>query len=212
VHGRAFLFTDSYETATAASRVGWTPKVLDSPYLDMGHDAAKYGDPAIVVPMLSHKWFKTHPAEVLPTADISIWIDGSMEIVAPDFFELCLEALDSDDWACMPHPARTCIYPEASYSATLTWRYDAPSINAQAEHYSHFHPANWGLIATGFNVRRHTPAVLELADEWWTENVQWSHQDQLSLPVLMKLYSEQGKVRFNYALPWHQWLTHYPHG
>lgn len=212
LEGHARLLTDSIATAHEAERMGWEPEVVRSPYLDMEHDATQYGDPGIVVPMLSHKYWKCHPGEAMADYDISIWVDGSMEVVTDDFIGKCLAALGGDDWSCMPHPARTCIYPEASYSATLTWRYDARSINAQAEHYSHFHPAHWGLIATGFCVRRHTTGVLDLSHEWWVENTQWSHQDQLSLPVLMKMYSDAGKVRYNYGLPWHQWLVHHAHG
>lgn len=202
----AFLFTDSDVTAAEAVHAGWQARVVPH------HFESPNGDPEIVVPMLNHKFWKTHPHVALPGTEISIWMDGSMEIVVDSFVDNCLAALALDDWACMPHPARTCIYPEADYSATLTWRYDAPSIQAQAKFYSQFHPANWGLIATGFCVRRHTPQVLDLSEEWWHEIVTRNHQDQISLPVLMKLFVDAGKVRFNYNLPWHQWLTHWPHG
>jgi hypothetical protein len=126
-----------------------------------------------------------------------------MEINVDGYVNRCLQALGTDDWSCVRHPARTCIYPEAQFSATLTWRYDAESIQRQARFYASFHPANWGLIATGANVRRHTPNVLELCDQWWIENLNWSHQDQLSLPVLLRLAED--KVKFNYNLPWFQW-------
>lgn len=205
----AYMFTESWDTARLARDAGWCPLVADSPYLDEGHHAADYGNPAIVVPMLSHKWYKTHPIASLPEFDISIWIDGSMEIVAEDFVEKCLEALGEDDWAMMRHPSRSCIYPEAEYSATLTFRYDAPSIEAQAAHYKAFYPANRGLIATGFNVRRHTPEVAELGELWWHEVLNWSHQDQISLPVLLWIKEE---LKWNTNLPWHEWLIHHPHG
>jgi len=160
--------------------------------------------------MLNHKYWKTHPEHALPEHDISIWVDGSMEIVVDRFVDKCLAALGDDDWACMRHPARNCIYPEAEYSATLTWRYDAPSILAQAEFYKAFHPRDWGLIATGFCVRRHNRYVTALCRDWWHEIVHRNHQDQISLPVLMRIH--QDHVRMNYNLPWHEWLYHYEHG
>lgn len=205
----AYLFTESWDTARLARESGWCPMVVDSPYLDEEHVASAYGDPEIVVPMLSHKWYKTHPQRSLPDYDVSIWIDGSMEILADRFVERCLGALGEDDWAMMKHPSRSCIYPEAEYSATLTWRYDPPSIEAQAAHYKNFFPAGQGLIATGFNVRRHTPAVIELGELWWQEILNWSHQDQISLPVLLWLKEE---LKWNTNLPWHEWLIHHPHG
>ena len=206
----AVLFTDSEQTAEMAQAAGWCPRLMTSPYDDLGHDAAAYGDPGIVVPMLRHKWFKTHPLDAMSGYDVSIWIDGSMQVTRDDFVDLCLTALGDDDWAMMTHPSRDCIYPEADYSATLTWRYDAASINAQSAHYRAFHPAGTGLIATGFNVRRHTDIVEHLGRQWWYDITRWSHQDQISLPVLLHLIGND--LRWNTNLPWHQWLTHWPHG
>lgn len=195
------MYTDSEKTAEQAQAVGWRTSIIKH------YIATVKGSPAITAPMLAHKFFKCHPHKALPGCEISIWIDGSMEITVDDYVERCLLALGSDDWACVRHPARQCIYPEAAFSATLTWRYDKAAILAQAEFYRTFHPPNWGLIATGANVRRHTSDVIELCHNWWIENLQWSHQDQLSLPVLLRL--AEGKVKFNYNLPWHSdWILH----
>lgn len=190
------LYTDSVVTAMEAAKLGWSAQLYPH------YIATLKGDPRITAPMLAHKWWKTHPELAVPDADVSIWIDGSMEVVVQNYVDLCLEALATDDWACVPHPVRGCIFTEAEYSATLTWRYDAPSILAQAEFYRTFHPPNWGLIATGNNVRRHTPEVIELSNQWWIENLAWSHQDQISLPVLLRL--AEGKVKWNMNLRWHQ--------
>ena len=200
----AYFFTDHHGLGQAAEELGWIPRVVQH------HFESPNGDPALVVPMLNHKYWKCHPGKALSDYDISIWVDGSMEIVVDDFVDRCLKALGEDDWACMRHPARNCIYPEAEYSATLTWRYDAPSILAQAEFYRNFHPTDWGLIATGFCVRRHGRYVRTLCDDWWHEILNRNHQDQISLPVLMRIH--QDYVRMNYNLPWGQWLHHYEHG
>lgn len=200
----AFLFTDSVITAEHATEAGWFARVVPHSVTTL------HGAPEIVEPMLNHKWWKTHPELACPGVEVSLWVDGSME-VAPGYVEKCLGALGEDDWACVRHPDRACIYPEADLSAALTWRYDAPSIKAQAAHYSQFHPEKWGLIATGANARRHTPEVLELSELWWVECLNWSHQDQLSLPVLLRLAEE--KVRWNYNIPWHdvEWWRLFEH-
>ena len=198
------FYTDRVETALEAEGLGWEAKVVPH------RIATLRGEPRITAPMLAHKWWKTHPELACPGAEVSLWIDGSMEVTVGDYVDRCLWALGTDDWACVPHPARSCIYPEAEYSATLTWRYDAASIRAQASFYSQFHPANYGLVATGANVRRHTPRVLELSDSWWVECLQWSHQDQLSLPVLLRL--SDGEVKWNMNLPWFQWWHLHEHG
>lgn len=184
---------------------GWTthrycPHTFTSPH----------GDPAIVTPMLNHKYWKTHPDEAAPDADISIWVDASIRL-QPGFVQEALVALGDDDWAMVRHPWRDCVYTEADYSAGLP-RYAslADSLHLQARHYRNIgHPPHWGLPATGVNVRRHTPAVLAMSDQWWDECLNWSHQDQVSLPVLMRL--NQHQIRFNYNIGWLDGWELWPH-
>lgn len=197
VEADCFYFTESAERYAEAVVKGWTP-ILAQHYV-----ATVKGAPSITAPMLAHKWWKTHPELACRNYDASIWIDGSIEINVTDFLERCLEALGDDDWSAVPHPARRCIYPEADFSATLTWRYDSPSILAQARFYREVvgHPANWGLFATGCCIRRHTSNVIELGEQWWQECINWSHQDQISLPVLLRLAED--KVKWNSNLKWH---------
>lgn len=191
----AVMYTDNPEI----NAPGWEVRVVDMEDIAPGN------------PMMQHKWWKTHPGIALPNTDVSLWMDASMEICVPDYVQRCLTALGDDDWACVPHPARWCIFPEADYSATLTWRYDPAKILPQRDFYRSIgHPDSWGLIATGANARRHTRAVLEVSHMWWDECERWSHQDQLSLPVLLRLHEE--RIKFNYNLPWHQWWKLYEHG
>lgn len=202
----AYMYTDRQVTAEKAEAQGWQPRIVNHGIATLN------GEVSITAPMLAHKWWKTHPHLACPDVDISLWIDGSMEIIVDNYVERCLAALGDDDWSCVPHPARMCIFTEADYSATLVWRYDGPSIRSQAEFYRRVlgHPANYGLIATGANVRRHTPAVLELGRHWWWECIVRSHQDQVSLPALLRL--AEGAVPWNANLPWHQWWRLWEHG
>lgn len=198
------LFTDNPDIVDEAWIQGWEPRLVPHSITTLN------GDVKIVEPMLNHKYWKTHPALVFPDMDYSIWVDGSIQVTVPDIVNRYLGALGQDDWSCVPHPARKCIFDEATYSATLIWRYDKDAISNQSAHYANWHPKGWGLIATGTNIRRHTSKVIELCDQWWVENLNWSHQDQLSLPVLLRLY--QNDVKFNQNLTWHKdWVLH-PHG
>lgn len=201
---RPLMYTDSDRTAAEAVHMGWEARVVRH------HYESPHGDPEIVVPMLNHKFWKCHPEQALGDIDMSIWVDGSIEVTNPDFINNCVNALGNDDWSHVPHPARSCIYPEAYYSATLTWRYDAESILKQAAHYQAFHPSGWGLFATGVNIRRHTDHVFLMSDQWWEEIVNWSHQDQISLPVLQRLMED--RVPWNNRLTWFQDWTLHPHG
>lgn len=195
----AYLFSDRPRDAP-----GWEVVVVNHGI------ATLHGNPATTAPMLAHKFWKCHPALAVPWADVTMWIDGSMEIVVDDYVSRCLKALDDDEWSTVRHPARSCIYPEADFSATLTWRYDSESILKQAAFYRSIgYGAGLGLVATGANIRRHTPTVIQVGEQWWDECLTWSHQDQISLPVLFWLHPE---LKWNFNLPWHtDWILH-PHG
>ena len=203
----AYLYTDNPDIEAP----GWEVRVVRHGI------ATTHGQPIHTAPMLAHKWWKTHPGLACPDAEVSLWLDGSMEVKDADYVQRCLGALGGDDWAMVPHPHRDCIYPEAEVTETLVWRYDPPSIRRQIDFYRDNvrHPRHWGLMATGANVRRHTPQVLRTSHLWWWECVNWSHQDQLSLPVLLRLMDEgpsDHRFSYNYNLPWHEWWILHPHG
>lgn len=183
---------------------GWEPRYVPH------HIATAHGDAALVAPMLAHKYWKLHPARALPGVDVSIWVDASITL-HEGFVDHALDALGDDDWTLMRHPWRTCVYDEAFYSATLT-RYAslAGDIRDQASWYRNIgHPARWGLAATGVLVRRHTPEVIELSEHWWQECLNWSHQDQVSLPVLLRMYED--RIKFNWKLGWLEKWDLWPH-
>lgn len=155
--------------------------------------------------MLRHKYVKCQPDILFPHHDIALWVDGSITIKHPDYVELCIDSLGNDDAAFVKHPWRDCIYEEASYSAQLP-RYQGIGIEEQAEFYRHAvgHPEKWGLFATGANARRiHTEGSYLLGRYWWDDNLNWTHQDQISLPVLVRHMGD--KLRWNTNMPWAQW-------
>lgn len=138
-------------------------------------------------PMYQAKWWKTHPREALGySADVAIWIDASIT-VQPGFVDKAQGWLGSDDWAMCKHPGRGCIYEEAAVSLTMP-RYQGIGVQEQIDYYREIgHPVNWGLFANGISVRRLTPAVLDVGYQWWWECATRTWQDQLSLPVLVRL-------------------------
>jgi hypothetical protein len=197
----AIMYTDDPELKAP----GWEVRMMPHGLVTLK------GDPRRTGPMLQHKWWKMFAGR--GEVDITIWLDASMTITAPgEFFpELCLEALGEPDiWlntidlVVMRHPWRTCIYDEAAYSSLLPrYEHEAPHILAQAAYYAGIaHPDHWGLIATGFYVRRNgVEWVDKLMKDWWWECISRSHQDQISLPVLLKLAGQD--ERWDYRLPWH---------
>jgi hypothetical protein len=213
---RAVLYTDE----PGIEAPGWEVRVVtDHISSDMGADRTAWPDRKATWSMLAHKFWKCHPATAVPDADVTLWVDASLLITVDGYAKRCLEALGGDDWCAVTHPYRDCIYPEAAFSATLA-RYDAEALRDQVAAYRNLgHPGRWGLIATGANVRRHTPATVEMGEHWWWECVSRSHQDQLSLPVLFRL-AATGALRgigmspftWNRNMPWAQWWGVYEHG
>ena len=189
---------------------GWT--LADGHVLTAPFD---FSDPAATWPMMQHKFWKCHPALAFLMAsmdipDVIIWLDASMTITVDDFPARCLEALGNDDWSVTPHPWRNCVFDEATFSGHLP-RYDKGALDRQAELYRGWHPPNWGLFATGASTRRMTPLVKEIGEQWWHECTTQTHQDQVSLPVLFRLYEEKG-LKWNANMPWWQWWHLGEHG
>lgn len=209
----AYMFTDNPGLYAQAGNVGWQPILDTSAYTHFEANPAN-GDPEVVRPMLAHKWWKTHPIQAMdlawetyrtPVPDGSVWIDGSMLLncSGPEFVERNLAALGDDDWSLMAHPWRRCLFEEAVYSSTLIFRYDSAAMMRQHDHYESLgHPRSWGLFATGHMVRRHTDLIRRVNHHWWDENVAWSHQDQISLPVLIRLFKGWEGLKWNQNLPW----------
>lgn len=201
----AIMYTDSQDTAWKASELGWVVRIVP-------HGVATCnGDPAKVAPMLAHKHWKTHPGQVVRLGEIALWVDGSITITRPDYGAACVAALGNDDIALTPHPWRDCAIAEGEYSATLA-RYASTPVGEQTRFYAGFHPRGWGLFATGAIAWRTTPDVIAFSRHWWHECLNWSHQDQVSLPVLLRMEQEVGlegveRLRWNNNLRWEQWWT-----
>lgn len=189
------LYTDNPELALTASRQGWQEVVVD--LLER-----------IPTPMLRAKWWKCRADIAVPEADVSLWIDGSMTPY-PGYAGRCLDVMTDLDLALTPHPWRDCIYDEADASIGLP-KYDDAAIRAQAYAYvMQGHPEHWGLFASGAIGRRNVRPVNELGHAWWRENLDRTHQDQLSLPVVVR---NANGVRWAAPLPWDQWWGITDHG
>jgi len=223
----AFVFTDDVDLQVGR---GWQV-ILAEPDDHIQPNPAN-GDPLITLPMLRHKWWKCHPNMAAYFAGVrhsarydvaSIWLDANMSVTVGQFVKRNLDALGGDDWSMVRHPWRDCALDEGVYSSTLP-RYDRAALLRQVAHYRDEwkHPEHWGLMATGHCVRRHSVATFALGAEWWHHNLTWSHQDQVSLPVLMHAAAEPWAtngngamlkpLRINYDLPWSKWWELRAHG
>jgi alkaline ceramidase TOD1/glycosyltransferase MUCI70-like protein len=144
--------------------------------------------------LLSHKIFphgrlaaRYAPFSVRRGADLSIWIDASLEIKCSTFVRDMRDKLGDRDWAMFVHPDRDCIYEEALLSIRMR-KYLTLPILPQAEAYRSVVPPRSGLYACTIIVRREpsTERLNRVHQLWWDENVKWTYQDQISLPYVLR--------------------------
>lgn len=143
-------------------------------------------------PTRNSKRYKVMAHEVLPQAEYSLWIDGSVEIKRGFSLNRLIEKfLPKHDIAMFRHCRRHCIYQEAR--KCKNGKFDDPStIDQQMSRYrSEGYPENHGLTENRIILRRHTPTIALLNTTWWREICGGSRRDQLS---------------FNYAL-WKTGIT-----
>jgi hypothetical protein len=148
---------------------------------------AQRGHPPLLSPRMLAKGPKLLPHLFLPDYDATFWIDGSHRIKSPTFIAEALPFAEESGFALHRHPWRNCIYEEAQASLEL-WKYNTEPIEDQVEQYRRDgHPAHWGLWACGSMLRlKGHPKVDAAMEQWWTECLLWSYQDQLSLPPVLR--------------------------
>lgn len=139
-------------------------------------------------PRMRAKFFKAFPWEVeqLLGYEAVIFFDGSVQVNSPDFIEYCVSNLKSD-FLLFRHPHRKCIYDEATHSRTMV-KYETEDMENQVEYYRKFHPANFGLWACTVMVRKPTERIKALMMSWFHENIKFTWQDQLSMPVVLRVH------------------------
>jgi len=138
-------------------------------------------------PRLSAKWFKLHPHLVLNAYRWTIWIDAGISIRTTAFAQEMIGHLRDRGISLMRHPDRDNIFDEAKACLTLPKCKGLPLLQ-QVAHYraQGFHSKN-GLYAGTIIVRDNAnPTVVRLNEDWMAENIEWTYQDQLSLPFLLE--------------------------
>jgi|ERR1019366_7825688 hypothetical protein len=132
----------------------------------------------------ANRFAKMHPHLLFPEYELSIYIDGSIEIIG-GLHVLAQSALKITDIAMYQHPFRDCVYEEAQVCANFGfdwyWR-----IESQMNGYRlNLFPKNAGLFECCVIIRRHSSfAIKTLMDAWWSAYQNGIKRDQLSLPYL----------------------------
>ena len=147
---------------------GWTMKPMPEDVKDLSKVKQQR-----MVKILPHKY--------LPDYDLSIWVDGSVE-VKDDVKDFLRDIAYSGHSVFIPeHPARKCIYKEAdAVKALKKDTTDMPDKQMKKYKEEGF-PVNFGLVQSNIMVRWHNNEdCIELMEAWAKEVRELSHRDQLS--------------------------------
>ena len=120
---------------------------------------------------------------ICPFDTLSLFIDGSIQIVNPNMIEELSKFL-KNGWATYIHPSgRTCIESELAESLPME-KYQGLPLQEQVDYYfKQGLPKNFGLWACGIMLR--DGKFEDFGTKWMLENMMWTYQDQISLPYLV---------------------------
>jgi hypothetical protein len=133
---------------------------------------------------------KLLPHRYLPEYELSIWLDGNMQmLIDPDKF---VKSYGKMSFNTMAHPERICIYEEMEVCIRLG-KETREKVDILREKYqSEGLPQDNGLIQSGILIRKHLEREIKLIDEiWWSHIKEYSHRDQLCFNYITWKYPFQ---------------------
>ena len=124
---------------------------------------------------------KVLPHKYLPGYDMSIWVDGSVEVKA-NVIDFIKSVYDEKHSVYIPqHPTRSCIYDECkAVKAIGKDKTDLPD-KQMSKYLNEGFPKKYGLVQSNIMLRKHNDKeCIKLMDTWAEEIRNFSHRDQLS--------------------------------
>jgi hypothetical protein len=122
---------------------------------------------------------KILPHLFLSEYDISVWVDGNIQVVGNinQFIDKNL----LNYFAIPKHPDRICVYDEANAVINLG-KDNVDIVNSQImEYMGKNYPENNGMVQSGIMIRKHNDKrCIAISNLWWNEVRQFSKRDQLS--------------------------------
>ena len=129
---------------------------------------------------------KTHPEDLLPEYEATLWMDSSLQITSPKVYTRFIELFDQNvvDVASVIHPKRDCIYDEAFEVATRknpgALEHDYIALKWCRKIWKEQYPQHNGLFETSILYRRKSYFSKQVDELWWECINRYSKRDQLS--------------------------------
>ena len=166
------LFTDNEDLIKQEKYLHWRIKPLQYTKMDNVRNA---------------RWHKTHPHELFPDYEWSMWQDANSNIKNGFFYELAQKHMKNDKlFSLSIHPKRKCIYEEAN--VCIDSQRDNEDIIKEQIHKikEDGFPENFGMFETFILLRKHKDeTVVKLMNDWWWWIENYSRRDQLSLSYVL---------------------------
>lgn len=133
---------------------------------------------------LNNRWHKTHPHELFPDYEDSIYMDGNIDIMTSYLFDQIKNK--KCNIAIPIHFERKCVYDEIK---RLRWnkkisKHQLKNIKKYLKE-SGF-PKNYGMNENNIIFRKHhEKTIIKIMEEWWTIIKDVAPRDQLSLSYVL---------------------------
>lgn len=129
---------------------------------------------------LKSRFIKLNPHKVLPNHDISLWVDGNLQLKINDFNTFLKKINFSNNVMLYKHRFRNCIYEEGKRVVELKKEFPDVVSRQMNKYINDGFPKNLGLYETGIMVRPNNNIINKFNEEWWNEVNTYSGRDQLS--------------------------------
>ena len=128
------------------------------------------------------RYVKTHPEEMLPEYDVSIWIDANIQILTSDFYKQIKELLEQGILvSSMWHPVRRDIYEEAFAVVNMMLEHESVVVDWCHQLRKEKYPSLGGLCETNVMYRQNGVNIVKDTNAlWWRCIENYSRRDQLS--------------------------------
>lgn len=144
------------------------------------------------------RYVKTHPDELLPEYEFTVWVDSNIIISSNFLYERALQLYQNKvSIATMNHLERNCIYDEAFVLLEGLIEYESIILDWGRVLRKTKYPSNNGLFETNVLFRVNNEVNIHINMLWWSYIEKYSKRDQLSFNYVLWLLQE----KCDYILP-----------
>lgn len=133
-------------------------------------------------PSLDARYPKTHPHELLPEYECSVWIDGNIIIRDSTLYKAArIKQSAGVLFSGVTHPSRNCVYEEAVKCRDMGYISYLKLFRIFLFYRRHHIARHDGLYEANLIFRRHNhPDIVRFDEMWWDKVRHFCRRDQLS--------------------------------